>query len=163
MPKTTAKPRPQSNPQAQQPPKPNPALKRLDKLVGTWSLKGRTLGSKDDNINGEVVIEWLLGGFFMQQRGEITFMGVTLHGLEIIGYDDATDDFPSTVYGDMSSVPFAYRWDVRGDTVIHSGLGAKYTGTFSEDGNTLTGGWRPEDGQKSSPENTYDATMIRIK
>ncbi len=98
----------------------------------------------------------------MQQRGEIDFMGVTIHGLEIIGYDEATNDFPSTVYGDMSGVPFAYRWDVQGNTVIHSGLGARYTGTFSEDGKTLTGGWRPEAGNENRPENTYDATMAKI-
>ncbi len=153
-----------TSPQTQpQPPKPNPALKRLDKLVGTWSLKGRTLDSKDDSISGKVVIEWLPGGFFLQQRGEINFMGFEIHAVEIIGYDPATNDFPSTVYGDMSGLPLAYRWDVQGNTVIHSGLGAKYTGTFSKDGNTLIGGWRPEDGQKSGPENTYDATMIRIK
>lgn len=147
----------------QQPPKPNPALKRLDKLIGTWSLKGRTLDSKVDNITGKIVIEWLPGGFFLQQRGEINFMGVQIHALEIIGYDEATNDFPSTVYGDMSGVPLAYRWDVQGNTVIHSGLGAKYIGTFSEDGNTLTGSWRPENGRESGPENTYDATMVRIK
>jgi hypothetical protein len=38
-------------------PKPDPALKRLDKLVGTWEIKGRTLNSKEDNISGRVTIE----------------------------------------------------------------------------------------------------------
>ena len=36
---------------------PDPALKRLEKLVGTWSIKGRTLDSQDDNISGRVTIE----------------------------------------------------------------------------------------------------------
>ena len=40
--------------------------------------------------------------------------------------------------------------------------GSKYTGTFSEDGNILSGGWRPEEGTKKIPENTYDATMTRV-
>jgi hypothetical protein len=31
---------------------PDPALKRLEKLVGTWELKGRTLNSTEDNITG---------------------------------------------------------------------------------------------------------------
>jgi hypothetical protein len=39
---------------AQDQPTPDPALKRLERLVGTWELKGRTLDAKDDNISGRV-------------------------------------------------------------------------------------------------------------
>jgi uncharacterized protein DUF1579 len=143
--------------------KPDPALKRLDRLAGTWELKGRTLDSNEDNITGRVVIEWLMGGLFLQQRGEMTFQGTTFQALEILRYDPATDTFPSIVYSSMSALPAAYQWDVQGDVVTHWTEGSKYTGTFSADDNTLTGGWRPDTGVEESAGNTYDAVMIRVK
>ena len=39
-----------------QPATPNPALKRLDRLVGTWKVWGPT-------IQGQVTFEWMDGGF----------------------------------------------------------------------------------------------------
>jgi hypothetical protein len=38
-----------ANPQLIHKPKPDPALRRLDGLVGTWKITGRTLDSKEDN------------------------------------------------------------------------------------------------------------------
>jgi hypothetical protein len=34
-------------------PTPDPALRRLDRLVGTWSMEGNLLGSDEKNITGE--------------------------------------------------------------------------------------------------------------
>ena len=141
---------------------PDPALGRLDKLVGTWRITGRTLDSQDDNISGRVTIEWLPGGFFQEQRGEMDFLGVKMQSLEIVGYDPETQVFFSYVYSNMGGVPLRYQWDVQGDIVTHWTQGSKYTGTFSEDGTILSGGWRPEEG-KEDPENAaYDATMVRV-
>jgi len=141
---------------------PDPALKRLEKLVGTWSIKGRTLDSQDDNISGWVTIEWLPGGFFLQQLGEMEFMGSKIHSLEIVGYDPSTKAFFSNVYSNMAGVPAPYEWDVQGNVVTHWTEESKYTGILSEDGNILSGGWRPEEG-KEGPENVaYDATMTRV-
>ena len=144
-------------------PKANPALKRLERLVGTWIIEGRTLDSKDNNISGRVIIDWLPGGFFLQQRGEIEIMGFKVHSLEIVGYDPATKIFPSYVFSNMGEVAARYYWDVQGDVVTHWTKGSKYTGRFSMDGNVLSGGWRPEEGMERTPENTYDATMTRVK
>ena len=84
-------------------------------------------------------------------------------GIEIIAYDPERKTFPSSVYSSMSGTVHSYEWDVQGNTVIHSGLGATYTGTFSEDGNMLTGGWRPNEGTESTDEAAYDATMRRVE
>jgi hypothetical protein len=84
---------------------PDPALQWLGKLVGTWKLTGRTLGSQEDNISGRVTIEWLPVGFFMQQCGEIDIMGFKLQSLEIIGYDPSKQTFSSFVYSSMGGVP----------------------------------------------------------
>ncbi len=147
----------------QQSPRPDRALKRLDRLVGTWIIKGRTFDSPEDNISGRTIAEWLPGGFFLQLRGEMEMTDFHVHSLEIIGYDPVTDTFPSTVYSDLGGVPSTYHWDVQGDVVTHWDETSKYTGRFSEDGNTLVGGWRPKEGQ-GGPDNVgYDAIMTRVQ
>lgn len=147
-----------------QQPKPNPALKRLEPLIGTWTLTGRTLDAGQNDINGRVTIEWLPGGFFMQQRGEIEIpaLGLKVYALEILGHDAETDTFPAHVYSNMGEEPAEYTWDVRGNVVTHWTKGSKYIGTISEDGNTLSGGWRPE-GEPETPGNTYDSIMKRVR
>ena len=144
-------------------PTPDPALGRLGKLVGKWELTGRTLSSKEDNLTGWTTFEWMPGGFFLQAVGEINFKGFIMQSLEIIAYDPERKTFPSSVYSSMSGTVHSYEWDVQGNTVIHSGLGATYTGTFSEDGNMLIGGWRPNEGTESTDETAYDATMRRVE
>ena len=144
-------------------PQPNPALKRLEKLIGRWTIKGRTLDAKSDNIAGHVTIQWLPGGFFLEQRGEIDFMGSWIFSLEIVGYDPLTDTFPSYVFSNMGETSASYYWDVRGDVVTHWTKGSKYTGMFSADGAVLSGGWRSEGDEPGSPENSYDAVMVKIK
>lgn len=144
-------------------PTPDQALKLLEKLVGTWELTGRTLSSKEDNITGWTTFEWLPGGFFLKSVGEITFKGVTMQGLETIAYDPERKTFPSNVYSSMSGTVHSYEWDAQGNTIIHSGLGATYTGMFSEDGNTLIGGWRPDEETESTDEAAYDAIMRRVE
>ena len=142
---------------------PHPALQRLNPLIGTWDLTGRTLGAKRDDIKGRVLIRWMPGGFFQEQRGEIEIpeAGLKVESVEILGYDPQTDTFPSTTFNSLSATPGSYAWDVRGKIVTHWTKGAKYTGTLSDDGKTLTGGWRSDDGS-TSPGSSYDAVMTRV-
>jgi hypothetical protein len=114
------------------------------------------------NIWGRVTVEWLPGGLLMQQRSELRVRKIRVRSVEIVGYDSKNKTFPSFVYSNLEDDPLPYRWDVRGDTIVHAGLGARFTGTFSKDGRTLSGGWRPEPGQKGTAANTYDVTMTRI-
>ena len=143
---------------------PHPALQRLEPLIGTWNLTGRTLGAHEDDIKGRVVISWLPGGFFQEQRGELEMIssGCKVHALEILGYDASTDTFPSTTYYDLGAEPVSYSWDVRGSVVTHWSKGWKYTGTLSPDGRMLAGGWRPDDGS-TNPERSYDALMTKVE
>ena len=142
--------------------KPHPALKRLERLIGEWKLTGRTFDSEEDNLDGWVVIEWLPGGFFLQMRGEIRMESFEVQSLEIVGYDAATKTFSANVYSNMDGTPAKYYWQVKGDRVTHWTKGSKYTGTFSKDGQTLSGGWRPDKGRKEIGESSYDAVMIRV-
>jgi hypothetical protein len=79
-------------------PQPDPALARLDRLVGRWSTEGNLVGSDEKNIRGETSFRWLPGGFFVEQRAQIDFAGPQIEALELIGYDSEGDSFPSTVY-----------------------------------------------------------------
>lgn len=150
----------QALPQA---PEPDPALKRLDRLVGTWNITGRTPGSDEDDISGRTLIEWLPGGYFLQLRGAMEFRGSKVESLEIIGYDPETRAFSSYVYSNLGGVPARYGWDVQGDTLTHWDEDSRYIGTFSEDGGTITGGWRPNEGKEGPDNIAYDAIMTRIR
>ncbi|MGF7118625.1 DUF1579 family protein [Methanobacterium oryzae] len=151
---------------SQQSPKPDPALKRLNILVGKWSIKGHTLDSKDENVFAMTTFEWLPGGFFLKQTFESDFAGVKIQSLEIIGYDPSSDTFPSTVYSSLFGEPIPYRYDIKGKDVIIAtdlGGGAKMTGKISEDGNTFSGGWRPEPGKEDPGNVAYDFVGKRVK
>jgi Protein of unknown function (DUF1579) len=148
------------------PPQPDPALKRLDRLVGRWSMEGNLVGSDEKNIRGETSFRWLPGGFFLEQRAHIDFMGAEIDALELIGYDPETETFPSTVYSNFSPIPLPYRWDVRDDTVVitvsNGQLDATFTGSWREDG-TFSGGWRPNPGADETMNVPYDVSGHRLE
>ncbi|RZS44881.1 uncharacterized protein DUF1579 [Herbihabitans rhizosphaerae] len=147
-------------------PTPHPALKRLDHLVGTWTMTGNLIGSDEETITGTATYTWLPGGFFLVQEVEIDFAGmVNVRSHELIGYDPETDTFPSTVYSNMAPEPLPYRWTVREDgfsiSVTHGVLDATYTGTFSADGTSMSGGWRPNPGADETVNISYDVRGTR--
>ena len=144
--------------QAQQLPTPDPALRLLDRFVGTWDMKGRIVGSDVDNVSGQATFEWLPGGFFLQQRITLDFAGFHIQGLEIIGYDPATGRFPSTVYPNMAPMPIPYEWTINGDelTITTELLGATFRGNWDAEGTFFAGGWRPNPGREGPGNIAYD-------
>lgn len=124
--------------QAAQPPSvPNANLKRLDRLVGTWQVSG--------GAEGQTTYEWMEGGFFLMQHVDLGGE----KGLEIIGHErkfgeEPSADIKSRYYGQQGST-LDYVYELIGDTLMiwfgDRGSPAYYKGTFSADGNTLTGEW----------------------
>jgi hypothetical protein len=147
-------------------PQPNSALKRLDRLVGRWSMEGHLVGSDENNIKGETEFRWLPGGFFLEQRVQIDFMGLKIDSVELIGYDPETDTFPSTVYSNFAPVPLPYKWDVQGENVTiavsYGELDSTFTGSWREDG-TFSGGWRPNPGADETVNVAYDIGGHRLE
>jgi hypothetical protein len=96
----------------------------------------------------------------------IDFAGQQIDALELIGYDPATDTFPSTVFSGFSPTPLPYRGDVQGDTVTitvaYEPLDAAFTGFWREDG-TFSGGWRPNPGADESVNIPYDIGGHRLE
>jgi hypothetical protein len=157
-----------SNSEAQQQPSPDPALRRLDRLVGRWSVKGRLIGSDEENIVGEISFQWLAGGFFLQQDAEIDFAGMfKVNARELIGHDPKTGGFASYVYSNFSPTPLPYQWEPREDTltisVSHGSLDATFRGEFNNDGDSFSGGWRPNPGADETINFPYDVSGTRVK
>ncbi|HEX2037537.1 MAG TPA: hypothetical protein VHS99_25455 [Chloroflexota bacterium] len=149
--------------QDQAPPAPNPALRRLDVLVGTWDMKGRESGPEGE-IHGRLVFEWLEGGYFLVQHFDIDHLGRRAKGIEIIGYGrdwggQASEDCTSQMF-DNTGNAFSYTWDVEEETITiwggQRGSSAAFKGRFSDDRNTVTGAWE-------WPGGGYQATMTRVR
>jgi hypothetical protein len=150
---------------AQQPPAPDPALRALDRFVGSWEMTGRTLDSDVDNITARTSYEWLPGGFFLRQRFKADFVGLPIESFEVIGYDPETGTFPSTVYSNMVGTPLSYLWEVDGDElkITTEALGATFRGRWSQDGTTFSGGWRPNPGREGPGNVPYDISGSRAR
>jgi hypothetical protein len=138
-----------------QPPQPNPDLRDLDRLVGTWQVSG---GAK-----GESTYEWMEGEFFLVQRLDLEQHGMRVKGLEIIGHErpfgaDPSADIRSRFYDNMGNT-LDYVYELEGDILTiwggEKGSPAYYRGTFSEDGRTITGEWVYPDG------GGYQSTMTK--
>jgi hypothetical protein len=149
---------------------PDPALKRLDRLVGSWRMKGRPLGSNEDSITGTTKFQWLHGAggksFFLQQDMDMNYDGKPIKSHELIGYDQKTEAFASNVYSNMAPDPWPYEWDVRGDEIHISirkpPMDATFTGRFAPDGRSFSGGWRPNPGADQTVNSSYDVTVTRV-
>ena len=152
---------------SQQLPQPDPALRELDFLVGSWSMKGHLVGSDEENIVGETTYEWLPGGFFLRQRVRMDFAGLfQVESEELIGHDPETGKFKSYVYSNMAPEPLPYHWDAKDGsmtiTVSHGPLDATFKGELREDGDTFSGGWRPNPGADEVVNPPYDIGGTRI-
>lgn len=65
-------------------PQPDQALKSLDRFVGTWTMEGHLVGSDaETTIKGQATYQWLPGGFFLEQRITLDFLGMRIESLEL--------------------------------------------------------------------------------
>jgi len=117
---------------------PEPDLTSLDRLVGTWAVSGEA--------EGTVVYEWTEGGFFLLQHVDLGGN----KGLEVIGHEhkygeDPSADIRSRYYGFSEGETLDYTYEIKDDTLTiwmgERNSPAYHEGTFSDDGNTLTGAW----------------------
>ena len=140
----------------QKAPESSPALKKLEKLVGTWDVSG--------GVQGRLIYDWMEGGFFLLQHVDMNHQGHRIKGVEVIGHlkpfgGEPSQDIKSRWY-DNEGNTFDYVYEVEGDTLTiwggERGSPAYYQGQFSDDGNTLTGGWVYPGG------GGYDAIAVKV-
>jgi hypothetical protein len=141
---------------ADQAPSPNPDLKALDRLIGTWGVSG--------GAEGTVTYEWMEGGFFLIQRFDLMHQGHEVKGVEMIGHLQPFGEKPSAAINsrayDNVGNTLDYVYEMDGDTLIiwagAKGSPAYFRGKFSDDGKTNTGEWVYPDG------GGYSSTMQRV-
>lgn len=127
-----------SEEQGTQQPRPDPDMRSLERLVGTWTVSGEA--------EGTVRYEWLEGGFFLLQH---VALGGS-RGLEVIGHEHRYGEKPSADirsryhgFGEGETLDDTY--DLTDATLTiwmgERGSPAYDEGTFDPAGNTLTGAW----------------------
>ena len=84
----------------QRTPRPNPDLKSLERLVGTWQVSGGT--------EGTVRFEWMEGDFFLMQHVDLEQYEQQVKGLEVIGHlqpfgEEPSADIKSRFYDSMGN------------------------------------------------------------
>jgi hypothetical protein len=139
-----------------QPPEPNPDLRSLERLVGTWELSG--------GAQGRVTFEWMEGDFFLIQHVDLEQYGRRIRGIQIIGHErefgaEPGEDIRARLYDSMGNT-LDYVYELEGDILTiwggEKGSPAYYRGTFSDDGDTCAGEWVYPGG------GGYESTMTRV-
>lgn len=130
---------------------PHPALKALDRLVGTWTIFG------PGGLGGTVTYEWMEGGHFLVQRVELIQDRERTTGVEVIGHNRERGVLASHYFGSSGDL-FEYVYELDGDTLTiwHPEVGspAYFRGEFSADGKSNAGRW-------VWPGGGYESNMIR--
>lgn len=140
----------QSNTQpTHQPHAQNPVLRRLDKLVGAWDAEIPYPPDSPTVVRSQTHFAWHESGVFLVKRGHVQPEAVEKYGfpgseVSIVGCDDSLESY-CMLYSDSRGVSRLYQmsldektWKLWRDA---PGFNQRFTGTFSDDGNTITGQW----------------------
>jgi hypothetical protein len=121
-------------------PGPPADLRHLDRLVGTWHVAGRAVGT--------VTYEWMEGGPFLLLHVDVDRGGRRVRGLEVIGRhpDEAAgamdEGIPSHFYDSNGDVQL-HVYELEGDTLVvwqdQRGSTSWFRGTFTPDGTAIVG------------------------
>jgi hypothetical protein len=125
------------------------ALERLDALIGRWKTEGRTTAASTgpaDQIDAVDTYERLPGGALLHLV-DAQVGGQRVEGAEIIGFDPARGSYVTQYFG--SDGPNAYEarlveddralvWTMRSER-------DRFTGTFNDQRNVITGHWEALD------------------
>ena len=142
---------------ARRQPKPNPDLKNLNKLIGTWEVSG--------GVQGKVTFEWMEGGFFLVQHVDLEHEGRKIKGIEIIGHEQEfgaapSEEIKTRFYSFLDGLTLDYVYESDGHTLTiwagEKGSPAYMKGKFSDDGNSFSCEW-------VYPGGRYKATGTRVK
>ena len=147
----------------QQPPEPNPGLERLNTLVGQWTVEGTVPFDPPIAVRGHAAFEWLTGGYFLVQRWDIAHPDFP-DGIAIIGSDASAEAYRQH-YFDSRGVFRVYEMSLR-DNVWKlwrdsPDFSQRFTGTFSDDGKTITGRWE-KSSDRSNWEHDFDLMYVKV-
>lgn len=126
-----------------------PEHRQLDALAGHWHTRGRVVASSPEEeieIRGNDSYEWLPGGYFMLHRVAVSIGEEEVHNLEVIGYDPASDCYPTRFY-DHQGNSGTYIATVSDGVWTFATEGARATFELDPSGERMQAKWeRMEDG-----------------
>lgn len=135
----------------QQPPQPTRSLKQFDVLIGEWTMVG-THPQLPSAVHGHSSFEWLRDGTLLVWHFNWDPGQGIPNAFSVIGHDDVVEPC-SMLYTDERGVARIYQMSLA-DGVWKMwrespGFSQRMTGTFSDDGNTIT--WHGEMSRDDSP------------
>jgi Protein of unknown function (DUF1579) len=144
-----------------------PPHQRLAALVGRWRTEGWTIATAEApaaRIEAVDTYEWLPGGYALLHTVDARVGEQKVEGAEIIGWDPARGSYITQYFG--SDGPNGYEAglaDVDGALVwTMTSAEDRFTGTFSNDGNTITGHWEQLDDERNWHP-WMDVTLTRAR
>ena len=125
------------------------ALKKLDPLVGEWTLEAGPPGGEPWPGEARATFEWHDSGAHLVVRSTVE-LPEALDGISIMGCDAANGTY-FQLYSDERGVCRVYEMSITDDEwkLWRAGdpFPQRFTATISDDGNTIAGRWeKAEDG-----------------
>lgn len=124
----------------------NDALEALGVFVGEWHMTASLAPDPASAPRARTTFEWLTGKRFLIQRWEVD-VAEAPDGIAVIGFDPAKSTYLQH-YFDSRGVARVYEmtfanqvWTLYRITSEPDDFSQRFTGTFSEDGNTIAGRW----------------------
>jgi hypothetical protein len=143
------------------------ALRRLEVLVGEWTMEAEFPRTPPTGPVGRVVFDWILHGQFLAQRSEAPEPAPD--SLAVIGFDPDSGGY-SQVYFDARGVARVYQmtlgpgsWSLLRAAPDFSPLdfSQRFTGTFGDENRVIRGAWEmSEDG--TTWRHDFDLTYRRV-
>ena len=108
-------------------PKPSAETRRLEMLVGKWTIDGQAQTSPygpAGKLSSTDTYEWMPGGFFMAHRWDAVQGGAPIIGMEVMAYDGHAREYTTHFFDNLGNSG-VYRgmvqgntWTWRGDTEV---------------------------------------------
>ncbi len=143
--------------------KPNPALRALSVLVGTWNTIGAHPLVPGTTFHGRTSFAWIEGGAFLVMHSQIDEPEIP-SGIAVFGSDDATGEI-SMLYFDERGVSRRYEVSLQENVWKWwrnaTGFSQRFTGTIAPDGRTIVGrGEMLRDGATWEPDLALTYTRV---
>jgi hypothetical protein len=137
---------------------------RLQHLVGTWKTEGWTRelpGRPRVKVDATDVYEWLPGRASLLHTVDASMGDEKVEGAEIIGFDPAIGSYVTRYFGTDGPAAFEANFREEGDTLVWEmrDESTRFAGSFSADGDTITGHWVLLEGETWLP--WMDITLMK--
>jgi uncharacterized protein DUF1579 len=129
---------------------------RLAALLGRWRTEGwarETPGAPAGKIDAVDTYEWLPGEFALLHRVDAQVGDQMVEGAEIIGYDPERQTYVTQYFGSDGPTTYEASLDAEGGALVWRmrSTTTRFTGTFGNDGNVVSGHWELLDGSNWRP------------